>query len=142
MNAERDYALDIMRLVAIAAVVMVHVSADFMLAAPPGSGGFMAATILDSCSQFAAPLFFMVSGALLLPSDRPFGFRKMIRYVARTVGLLVCWLAIYELYHATAWTGDGWFSPSTEDGSSQGPCISGSFSRLSDSISSPRSCGV
>ena len=62
---QRDYALDLLRIVACVMVVMMH---------SPMPSADANGMLLSSLSYFTAPcigLFFMVSGALLLPPQLP-----------------------------------------------------------------------
>lgn len=61
---ERLFELDLVRLAATLAVVMIHVSSGYL---PGGSGGYF----LNQLSRFAVPLFFAVSGASLLAAYGP-----------------------------------------------------------------------
>jgi surface polysaccharide O-acyltransferase-like enzyme len=96
--------VDVLRVFAIAAVVIVHVAADIITEwrSVPRSA-WWAANFYDSLSRGAVPLFVMISGALLLPraeSYRDF-FRKrlkriLIPFVAWTVFYLLWQKCFYE----------------------------------------------
>jgi surface polysaccharide O-acyltransferase-like enzyme len=89
----RDISLDGMRFVAMLFVITIHVSAK-------GFGNFAAhwwaVNLYESVSRIAVPLFFMVSGALLLP--RQHSVPSIANRLWR-VGLpLVAWSVIYLLW--------------------------------------------
>ena len=61
----RVYYLDVLRVIACMAVVMIHASAPY-LGKDIGSFNFWVGNVLDSLSRIAVPLFVMISGALML----------------------------------------------------------------------------
>ena len=74
---ERKLYLDLLRVIAIAAVVMIHVSADYVIY-PCNTMDFTIGNIFDSISRLGVPLFLMVSGALILDENREFNCKKKI----------------------------------------------------------------
>jgi surface polysaccharide O-acyltransferase-like enzyme len=103
MRAEPDGEptgwLDLARVAAIGAVVMVHEGGAAVGARGPGeaaTAAWWAAVVLDAGSRWCVPVFLMVSGALLLDprrTDPPGVFYR--RRLAR-IGLpLVVWTAVY-----------------------------------------------
>ena len=90
--------VDVLRVFAIAAVVLVHVSADIITEWRSVSwSGWWAANFYDSLARGAVPLFVMVSGALLLPraeSYRDF-FRKRLK---RILIPFIAWTVFYLLW--------------------------------------------
>jgi surface polysaccharide O-acyltransferase-like enzyme len=67
-----------MRIIAICAVVMIHISAEFVNAFPNGTFDFVCGNILNSLSLFAVPIFFRISGALMLNEDKKVTTRKIL----------------------------------------------------------------
>lgn len=97
MNKERNYTLDIVRIIAILAVVMIHVSADFISSYAPLSWEYITGNIFDSLSRIGVPLFVMISGSLMLDEQRNITPRIMFRkYVKNVLVLLVFWSALYD----------------------------------------------
>jgi surface polysaccharide O-acyltransferase-like enzyme len=95
---EKYFWVDVLRVFAIAAVVLVHVSADVITewSSVPRSW-WWAANFYDSLARGAVPIFVMLSGALLLPqaeSYRDF-FRKRIR---RILIPFIAWTVFYLLW--------------------------------------------
>lgn len=93
---ERVVYLDILRAVACLAVVMVHVSGIFCQQSPD-SLNFWLGHVLDSVSQFAVPLFIMISGALMLDEGYSFTREKWLGHIKKLVIFFFAWSAIYCL---------------------------------------------
>ena len=91
MTKERSYYLDIVRILACLMVVVMH--------SPMPTSGFANAVFLTGLSYFTSPcigLFFMTSGALLLPSRlsaKPFLRHRLNKILWPTL----CWTFIYIL---------------------------------------------
>lgn len=99
----RNVSLDIARIVAISAVIMIHVSAGFVGDYELGSPEFIWGNIFDSISQLGVPLFVMVSGALLLDENKEFTIRDLFsRRLPQIVLLLIAWSAMYAAYYEIA----------------------------------------
>ncbi len=91
--------LDLARVVAIVAVVMVHVVVPVMAATERGEPAWWVAAGLNAASRWCVPVFLMVSGALLLEPSRsgPVGAFYVKRL--RRVGVpLAFWTAFYLVY--------------------------------------------
>lgn len=93
-SASRDHALDGMRVIATLLVIAIHVSAKGFGAM--GERGWWALNAYESLARVAVPLFFMISGALLLPRSHT------IASIGRRewrIGLpLIGWSLIYLLW--------------------------------------------
>lgn len=81
---ERKFYLDLLRVIAISAVVMIHVSADYVIN-PDNLIAFTIGNIFDSLSRLGVPLFLMISGALILDENKEFNCKKKI------LSLLIPW---------------------------------------------------
>jgi len=95
---EKYFWVDVLRVFAIAAVVIVHVSADIITewSAVPRSCWWIA-NFYDSLARGAVPLFVMVRGALLLPkaeSYRDFFVKRFQRIVIP----FIVWTVFYLLW--------------------------------------------
>ncbi len=95
---ERFLWADVLRVMAIAAVVIVHVAADIITewrSVPRGA--WWAANLYDSLARGAVPIFVMLSGALLLPQAESFRdfFKKRLR---RILVPFIAWTAFYLLW--------------------------------------------
>ncbi len=103
MPRTRNTSLDIARVLAIAAVVMIHVSAEFVTGYELGSLEFIWGNLFDGVSRVGVPLFIMTSGALLLDEEKPFTMKDLFtRRLPQMVLLLLAWSAIYAVGYQLA----------------------------------------
>jgi len=103
------YWIDLIRVVAVFQIVLVHLSFVIFFKDELLSVNWLAANFYDSFSRMGVPLFFMVSGVLLLGKNEPIGdfFRK--RFVKVGVPTLF-WSAAYLLWSVRVYT-DGTLNP-------------------------------
>lgn len=74
--------------------VMIHVSNVYMYAFPTVDGSnFLSAVIYNSLSRVCVPLFFMISGMLLIKT--PFDKQKYFKRVIKFLSVLVVWSVVY-----------------------------------------------
>lgn len=93
----RDIGLDFVRLVAAVMVIAVHSTGEYFYHI---DNGWTTVNIIDSFSRICVPLFFMVSGAVLLTREDKASktFDRIIKFLIP----LAFWSAIYLLwYHKT-----------------------------------------
>ncbi len=92
--------LDFARIVAVFAVVMLHISAGYVDGEPLGSSSWWAGNFYDSATRWCVPMLVMVSGALLLAPDRSRHLGSFYRRRMARIGLpLIFWTLVY-----LAWT--------------------------------------
>lgn len=104
MSNERYDYMDWMRVFAIFSVVGIHVVAQLVSSMEIGHQIWWFANLLDSALRNSVPLFFMISGALLLTRKQqepliPF-FKKRVSKVAIP---LLAWSIIYIVYRKFMW---------------------------------------
>lgn len=96
---ERDFSIgiDVARALACFLVVVVHVSATDFIAFGPR---WWPANFFDSIARIAVPVFFLITGALILVHDEPiWAFYK--KRIGRVLPPLVVWSVVYAaLYRA------------------------------------------
>lgn len=100
---ERTGWLDLARVLAIGAVLVVHVTMNAVNGArtPEGSASWWAANALNSASRWCVPVFLMVSGALLLDPRKTERPREFYRRRMARIGLPVfVWTAVYLLFRS------------------------------------------
>ena len=77
MSKKRILSYDVIRIVAIFAVVMVHVVSIYLRRAPVDSVEFITANVWGSLARIGVPMFVMLSGALLLNEERSYSYKTM-----------------------------------------------------------------
>ncbi|WP_407332995.1 acyltransferase [Enterovibrio sp. 27052020O] len=88
--------LDNARILAILAVVMLHVAADFVFDAQLGSTLWWIGNVYDSAVRWCVPVFVMISGALLLDPSKTESLQEFYKKrVSRLLVPLVFWTAVY-----------------------------------------------
>ena len=90
------FYLDLLRAIGCLAVVLLHVSSIFTLE-PYGSANYILGYIFDIASQFAVPLFVMISGALYLSEEYSFTTKKMLGHIKKLGFFYLGWSVLYTL---------------------------------------------
>lgn len=88
--------LDVLKTIAIVAMILLHVSAVGLSEANVGSYAWHVSNLFNSICRFCVPLFVMISGAIFLKRDT-----SMKKYIHRMVTALVFWTLAYILYAST-----------------------------------------
>lgn len=87
---------DVLRVVAIVAVLVLHTAAKQWYVLPVDSAGWQTLNVFDSAARFCVPIFFMVSGALFLDQNRKVTARSLWRRSLPRLGAaFVVWSAFY-----------------------------------------------
>ncbi|MGM9795265.1 MAG: acyltransferase [Candidatus Aphodosoma sp.] len=96
LRVQRDYSMDILRILAILIVVFLHISYPFFEENTLNSPQWLRAIIPDTISRWGVPVFVMISGAFMLQKEIPI---KVLfnKYIKRLVILLLCWNVIYHI---------------------------------------------
>ena len=94
-TGKRDAGLDVVRAMAIAMVITIHIAGSSM-SLPVGSADWWGATVWGVAARPAVPLFFMCSGALMLGRDIP--ARRLYGHnMARIIVAMLVWALGYHL---------------------------------------------
>ena len=103
--------MDVLRIAAMAAVVVIHAVAPVVEARTIelGSPTWWAANVLDASTRWCVPVFIMVSGALLLDpakrmTVRSFYLRRVHRVGVPLVAWIGCYLGFREFYNSDGLT--------------------------------------
>lgn len=90
-SIDKDIGIDIARAAACAMVVLLHVAATYFYSFGPL---WVPALVFDSFTRSCVPVFFMISGALLLWKDEPIAifYRKR---ALRVLPPLITWTVVY-----------------------------------------------
>ena len=78
-DQNRAYYLDVLRIIATLAVIMLHVSAQNWDTVDVHSFAWHVFNFFDSLVRWAVPVFIMISGAVFLDNDRPLSIQKLYR---------------------------------------------------------------
>lgn len=95
----RNQAVDLVKTVAICAVIVTHVTAPAFGMGDVGSAPWLTALFWASVSHASVPLFLMASGALLLDPGRELTLRKLYtKNFPRLLIALLFWAVCYKLF--------------------------------------------
>lgn len=102
------FYLDLLRCMAVVAVIAIHVAEPLLgLYGQLSSAEWLAGVAVNSVSRWAVPIFFMISGALLLSDLRLFNTREFLqRRFAKVIWPFLAWSLIYALvsgYDSAEW---------------------------------------
>ena len=98
MESKRNYSLDMIRLWATMAVVMIHCSSDFIKEFAQNSAEFAVGNVMDALCRLGVPLFVMVSGALFLNEEKTVTIKGILqKNVKPIVAILMFWSAFYAV---------------------------------------------
>lgn len=103
----RRTELDLCRIVACLFILLVHTGADVYHHLPLESLDFFLVSFLSTMSRSALPLFFMLSGALLLSREKMDPVRILRHNVLRLTGMYYLWSLLYALARAASGAFDG-----------------------------------
>ena len=92
------YIYDLIRIVASFLVIINHSSGKVYFKFNPDSVEWYIAALLFIICKTAVPLFFMITGSLLLQKNAQ-SYKKMIKYILRIVIVLFAWTYIYSCYY-------------------------------------------
>ncbi len=99
IDKSRIFELDCLRVLAILAVIMLHVSAGVVIANPQNSVSFLVGNFFDSVSRFAVPFFVMISGFFMLDESRELPVLKLKNKIIKLFILLIFWSCFYALIY-------------------------------------------
>ncbi len=98
-RAERNCGIDILRIVSSLCIVFLHVTSNYILNHPIGSGDFEMALFLNTVTRCSVPLFVVISGSLFLAEDREYTAVKLWKNnILRLLVLYIVWSFAYYVY--------------------------------------------
>jgi len=95
LERKRIMAYDVIRVVAIFAVIVIHAAAEYVDQSPYRSLEFVVSNTLDSIARMGVPLFIMLSGALMLDESKAISTKKVLHSTLRLYILLMFWSLVY-----------------------------------------------
>ena len=104
------FSADIIRTVAIILVVLIHVFSEFLnYPKALNTPDWWIADVLNSGARIAVPLFIMLSGMLLLHSEKKYTFKEFFTKRLSKIGIpILAWPIIYFIWKA--WFGHSQYS--------------------------------
>ena len=97
MAKKREYAFDILRVVAMIMVITIHVSNVYSRSfGVISNNAFLVSLVFNTISRISVPIFLMISGALLL--DREFNKEKYIKRLIKFIILIIVWDIVYLIW--------------------------------------------
>lgn len=98
-KTNRIYYLDILRVVACLAVIVIHSSTQYVIK-DFGSFNFWIGNIFDGITRIGVPIFVMISGALMLDKNYKYTNKKIIQHIKKLIIFFIFWSLIYTIiYH-------------------------------------------
>lgn len=98
MKREKNYNIEALRVIACIMVICIHVSNYYSRAyGTISDASYIFSIIINGISRVAVPIFFMISGALLL--DETLLVKKSVRRVGNTLAVLIVWSTIYYFWN-------------------------------------------
>lgn len=95
---EKNYNLELVRMVSFILVIAIHVSNYFCRAyGEITQGEYLFSLAIDTAARVSVPCFFMISGALLLGRDEP--LHKHMKRLVRFLTVLIVWSVVYYLWN-------------------------------------------
>lgn len=95
---EKNYNLELVRMISFILVIMIHVTNYFCRAyGKIPQGEYLFSLALDTAARLSVPCFFMISGALLMGREEP--LRKHGKRLLRFLIVLVVWSGIYYFWN-------------------------------------------
>ena len=96
---KRDYSLDFLRVVACILVIVIHVANVYCRAYTNIEQiNYIGAVIFNSLARISVPIFFMISGALLI-KEANFDMKKYLKRIWRLLFALITWNIIYFIFN-------------------------------------------
>ena len=98
LDKKRVYYLDVIRFIACMAVVMIHVSTEYVNE-NLGTFNFWVGNVFDGIARIGVPLFVMISGSIMLDKNYNYNNKKLIRHIVKLIIFFIFWSAIYDIIY-------------------------------------------
>ncbi len=104
-KTKRNHSLDIARIIAVLAVVMIHCSSAFAKNYELYTGEFIFGNLFNSLSRLGVPLFLMISGALFLDERKNITIQSALTKYAKSIAVItVAWALFYSITYNVIFT--------------------------------------
>lgn len=99
MKKDRIVYIDMLRIVAIWGVIIIHVSAVGVADYAIGSKIWMISKLYDGLFRWSVPIFFMISGACFLGTDKVLDYNIIFKkYILKLLLCIFVWGMFYSLF--------------------------------------------
>ena len=96
---KRDYSLDFLRVIACILVIVIHIANVYCRAySNITEVNYIGAVIFNTIARISVPIFFMISGALLI-KETSFDMKKYLKRIWRLLFALIVWNLIYFIFN-------------------------------------------
>lgn len=100
MNNKRVVYLDMIRIIAIFAVMIIHVTTAFYETVPINGYEWTVFNIYESISRFCVPIFIMISGVFFLDPNREIKIERLLKHnIFRIITAFAFWSFAYACYN-------------------------------------------
>lgn len=110
MEKRRETELDLLRILALLAVISVHCTG--MGNDKQSITGYSSSILVffDSIVTWQVPIYVMISGRFFLDPERDMSFKKILKSIGRLMGAFLIWDVIYQGYYilSGAYNGMNW----------------------------------
>ena len=96
LHNKRVFSFDLIRIIAVLAVVFIHSSGGLTAGYSPSSFTFIIENLIDSIARLGVPLFIMITGALMLKENKIVDKKTNFKYALKIFFLLYFWSFFYS----------------------------------------------
>ena len=98
-NGKSAIYIELLRIMAAAAVIMIHIIAGLITSYAVGSVNWNICVAIGSEIRWCIPLFLMISGGVFLDREQPISQGAMLkRYILRLLAVLIVWGVFYYFF--------------------------------------------
>ena len=102
MKKKKILYLEILKILAGFAVVLIHIVGKSWYMVPTNSFNFNLLTIIDITVKWCVPIYFMISGAVFLSDERDISIKKLYtKYIPRLLLIFIFWGILYNALSLT-----------------------------------------
>ena len=107
---KRETELDILRIIALLAVILVHVCGIEAKSLPATDKNWQMLILLRALVTWEVPVYVMISGRFFLDPERNVTFSKIGKSMLRLITAFVLWNVVYQIYYLSsgAYAGLNW----------------------------------
>lgn len=88
---------DFLRVLATLAVLIIHLTGNWVESLSPGSGAWQVFNVYNGLMRWAVPMFVMLSGMFMLDPAKDLTPGRFLRHLARIVAALLVWGMVYAV---------------------------------------------